>query len=487
LAKTNTHRAHAVAEDASLEVARGPGRSGNIEISAGRATENSRILTNSATSHAPPPARPVAEAGDRDARQLDGPILAAPRNDLSAIPRAVLRRLPPDPDGYGIGSAAGSDATVHAWDFLDDSPFRLATMPSGGDDVWGQPVVPTRLPAIDPVRLPAIDAADSAFPLSTHFLLAQRDAGESTDAATAADDGAEADGERSENEPIGREPPEDAERLFIRDTSLVLKPGAVQTELAGIYLMQEGLAVRVLPNDIPVLERVRGRLFLAPFSIRYGLCKDHEVFCTAPFGLSLLERDNVALQNTDDAGVMGDVTLGMVRQLPWHWKKGFTPAATFSVGVPTGARGLRSLSGNDASLGSGVWRLAGTLSFVESHDPVATFGGIGYQYQFVDYVQGVGIERGGGLNYYLGIGFAISDDFSVSCQVNGFYQDETKIDGVPVPDTDIETVSARFSIMRRLTRKSRIQPFVEMGLTRDASDFLFGFRFIHDEPCSTAP
>jgi hypothetical protein len=319
--------------------------------------------------------------------------------------------------------------------------------------------------------------------MSSHLLLAQRDSEGATDASAASDDGAGEDGERSEDEPIGREPPEDAERLFIRDTSLVLKPGAVQTELSGIYLLQESLVVRVLSNDVPVLERVRGRLFLAPFSIRYGLCDNVEVFATAPFGVSLLERDNIARQNVDDAGVMGDVTLGLVRQLPWHWKKGFTPAATFSVGVPTGARSLRSLSGNDASLGSGVWRLAGTLSFVESHDPVATFGGVGWQYLFVDHVGSVSIERRGGLNYYLGIGFAISDDFSVACQLNGYYQDETLVDGVPVPDTDIEPVSLRFSIMRRLTRKSRIQPFVEIGLTRDASDFLFGFRFIHDELC----
>jgi hypothetical protein len=300
----------------------------------------------------------------------------------------------------------------------------------------------------------------------------------------ASDDGSSGEGERSEDEPIGREPPEDANRLFIRDTSLVLKPGAVQTELAGVYLMQEGLSVAVLPNGVPVLERVRGRLFLAPVSIRYGWCHNLEVFATAPFGVSLLERDNAAQQNTDDTGVMGDVTLGLVRQLPWH-RKSFTPAVTFSASLPTGSSSLRSLSGNDAALSSGTWRLAGALTFVESHDPVATYGGIGYQYQFVDKVESYRIERGGALTYYLGIGFALSDDFSLSTQLNGYFQDETKIDSVPVPDSDIEPVSLRFSLVRRLTRKSRIQPFVEYGLNRDASDFLFGFRFIHDEtPCN---
>jgi hypothetical protein len=395
------------------------------------------------------------------------------------VPWSILRRLPPDPNGYDTDAAIGGPATPHAWDFLDDASFQLAAVPVDDNGVSVHHAVPTRLPPADVVWEPA-------FPQWSPLLLAQREADESTDPTAASDDESAADGERSSDEPIGREPPEDAERLFIRDTSLVLKPGAVQTELAGIYLMQEALAVRVLSSGNPVLERVRGRLFLAPLSIRYGLCENLEVFATAPFGLSLLERDNIAQQNMDEAGMMGDVTLGLLRQLPWH-KKSFTPAVTFSAGIPTGARALRSLSGNDASLGSGVWRLAGALTFVESHDPVATYGGIGYQYLFVDHVEGIRIERQGGLNYYLGIGFAISDDFSLSCQLNGYYQDETKIDGVPVPDSDIEPVSLRFSIMRRLTRKSRIQPFVEIGLNRDASDFLFGFRFIHDELCSDTP
>jgi hypothetical protein len=139
------------------------------------------------------------------------------------------------------------------------------------------------------------------------------------------------------------------------------------------------------------------------------------------------------------------------------------------------------LSAAHASLGSGTWRLASAMNFVESHDPVVTFGSIGYQYQFADDAGPARLERGGALTYSLGLGIAVSDDFSVSSQVSGYFQDETRVNGVPIPNSDIEPVSLRFSVVRRTSLQSRIQPYVDFGLNRDAADFVTGVRFIHDE------
>jgi hypothetical protein len=56
----------------------------------------------------------------------------------------------------------------------------------------------------------------------------------------------------------------------------------------------------------------------------------------------------------------------------------------------------------------------------------------------------------------------------------------TSIEGIQVPNSDREPVALRLALVRRLTLKSRVQPFVSWALTDDAPDYMFGVRFTHD-------
>jgi len=229
------------------------------------------------------------------------------------------------------------------------------------------------------------------------------------------------------------------------------------------------------------LERLRSRAFIAPFSLRYGLSKKMELFTAIPLGLSLFERDNVLTESHEEAGMLGDITAGFVYQVPKTRFQLPETAFNFSVTTPTSSSSVAALSGDQATLGNGVWKLGMGFNFVESVDPIVFFGGLGYQYQFAENNRGFRIQRGDAFNYYFGAGFAVSDDISVSAQVSGLLQDKTSVSGLVIPNSDIEPMSVRLGFMRRLSLKSRIQPSIDFGLTRDAADATVSLRFIHDE------
>jgi hypothetical protein len=198
-----------------------------------------------------------------------------------------------------------------------------------------------------------------------------------------------------------------------------------------------------------------------------------------PFGVSMFEYDSPVINVTDQTGVLGDISVGFARQLP-KWKEWPNATLTFNVTAPTGANNQQIFGDNEASLGNGVWRLSAMLNLVESVDPFVCFGGVGYEYTFAKEVQGLTLQYGDAVNAYFGVGMAVTDDISLSAQVNASFQDVTSIEGIQIPNSDREPVSLRLALVRRLTLKSRVQPFVSWALTDDAPDYMFGVRFTHD-------
>jgi hypothetical protein len=278
---------------------------------------------------------------------------------------------------------------------------------------------------------------------------------------------------------IGPRPPEDINRVALRGTSLLLKPGTFQYDFTALYVRQEQAAVGLLPGNIPVLERLRTRTLIAPMSLRYGWKENTELFAVVPFGVSMFEYDSPVINVTDQTGVLGDISVGFARQLP-KWKEWPNATLTFNVTAPTGANNQQIFGDNEASLGNGVWRLSAMLNLVESVDPFVCFGGVGYEYTFAKEVQGLTLQYGDAVNAYFGVGMAVTDDISLSAQVNASFQDVTSIEGIQIPNSDREPVSLRLALVRRLTLKSRVQPFVSWALTDDAPDYMFGVRFTHD-------
>ncbi len=362
---------------------------------------------------------------------------------------------------------------------------RLPAVPLGPDEEWSAASFadPQYLPLTGPGWNPAAAPATAPqYPAPIRFAQApeQGQPNPQPPAGSAGGSAAATDAERPQGDgTIGPRPPEEINRLALRGTSLLLKPGTFQYDFTALYVRQEQLAVGLLPGDIPVLERVRTRTLIAPMSLRYGWKENMELFGVVPFGVSMFEYDSPAINVTDQTGVLGDITVGFARQLQ-KWKNWPDATLTFNVTAPTGANNQQIFGDNEASLGNGVWRMGAMINLVESVDPFVFFGGVGYEYTFAKEVQGLTLQYGDAVNAYFGVGMAVTDDISLSAQLNASFQDVTSIEGIQVPNSDREPVALRLALVRRLTLKSRVQPFVSWALTDDAPDYMFGVRFTHD-------
>jgi hypothetical protein len=149
---------------------------------------------------------------------------------------------------------------------------------------------------------------------------------------------------------------------------------------------------------------------------------------------------------------------------------------------------LSSPNGNIAQTGNGFWNLSASLNMVRTYDPIVVFGGLGYRHDFPEDFFGREIQPGESFTFNYGIAFAISDDTSLTAQFNAIAQSETRVDGITIPNSNTEAMSLRLALIRRTSKRARIQPFVTFGLTDDATDVLIGMIFTQDIPsCCGVP
>lgn len=282
-------------------------------------------------------------------------------------------------------------------------------------------------------------------------------------------------------EPIGEAPPESVNRLLARNTSILLKPGAVQAEAGLTYTLQDLLVLGLLPDGTVTLDRVRREIAAVPFSLRYGWRENTELFGAVPLGLTWYQRDNFVWERRDSSGVLGDAVFGLIHQFPLPNQNLPDTTMTLSCMAPTGAYSLDPLGTDTATLGQGFWQVACAVNLAKAYDPVILLGGLGYQHQFGRDFAGFDIQPGEALTYYFGFGFSMSDDMALSCQLNGAWKDRTTINGIAIANSDRHPIAARIGLLRRRSLKDRVQVFVQAGLTSDAPDVTFGVQFFRDE------
>ncbi len=122
--------------------------------------------------------------------------------------------------------------------------------------------------------------------------------------------------------------------------------------------------------------------------------------------------------------------------------------------------GKRSEGYNPLNLGSGVWQMSSSLSFIKSSDPAAIFGTVGYNHSF-------GSEIGKNINYLLGVGFAVNPKLTLSGQFAGAYEFETKR----------EPMSFRAGLSYNSGLNQYIEPSVTFGLNDDATNTVINLSY----------
>lgn len=286
----------------------------------------------------------------------------------------------------------------------------------------------------------------------------------------------------SDSGPLG-EAPQSIEDLFISQSNVLLRPGETQVDVGFVYAWQEARRVAVVPvgggGTAIVLERIRARNLLVPTNLRFGLRDDLELFLSAPFGLSHTEQSDPLRLQTEDVGGIGDVSAGLQYQLVKQSKSRPDVTATLRLTAPT-TSGASSAMAVNSTLGRGFWSVQGELNFIKTVDPVVLFGRVGYRHEFEGRLVGLPAQTGETFNYSFGMGFAITDDLAVNAAVNGQWQGRARVGGQLIPNSSIEPISLQLSFSRRTAKLTRMQPFVELGLTDDAPDVVFGVFFIRN-------
>jgi hypothetical protein len=272
--------------------------------------------------------------------------------------------------------------------------------------------------------------------------------------------------------PIGQKPEDvgDIRKIFLRQSAVLLNPRQVEVEGAVDYQHTQAFAT---------ILNAKYRQFQIPLSVRAGLFNRGEGYITVPAAYArrdLAFADSVISHK--ELGI-GDATAGLNYELAPETASRPDIIASVALGFPTGSKPNEQ----GLSLGTGHWMATVGLQFIKIADPVALFGGFSYGHQFQaryfldDAVHKV--DPGEIAGYNFGFGFAVNENISLSAQVAGSYQSDTKADGKKILGSSKEPASLRSALTYRYSRGTYVEPSVTIGLDQDTPDFALGFSLTH--------
>lgn len=258
------------------------------------------------------------------------------------------------------------------------------------------------------------------------------------------------------------------------------------------------------------IENIKRHTFSDTFSIRYGISDNVQ----AEIGVPLLYRyDRYSKVGTgegegdshSESGGVGDVSISLsyqpiretdtnpalIANLSFKFKNGKSP---FNIDQYS----------DDLPLGSGYYAIKAGFNLVKTIDPVVVFGGISYSYNIKEDVDQIfeikdengtvtgykglsKVDPGDTISFNIGLGYAVSYNFSLGFQFIDDYTLSTKawiFDGTSGPEQKITVSnstlnSAQFKLTAgwAITDKRSINFGLGMGLTSDSPDYVFEVRY----------
>ncbi|MFZ7112995.1 MAG: transporter [Desulfatiglandales bacterium] len=273
--------------------------------------------------------------------------------------------------------------------------------------------------------------------------------------------------ESGQMRPVGQRPEdeEDIRRLFLRQSSVLLKTGEKELELGCYYL----------GNQLPAtIYNARFRQFQLPVALRLGILSRLEGFISVPLihaRQELTFADEGFCRKTSG---IGDTLLGINYEM--FRETAFWPdiVSSLSLRAPTGDEPDEE----GMSTGSGHWSGSLGVQFIKTADPVVLFWGLRYTHEFpATYFLNDGIHEvrpGETIDYNLGFGFAVNEKISLGTQISGSYQGNTRTDGGKISGSSREPVTLRSALSYRISRKTFIEPSLAIGLNDETADYVIG-------------
>lgn len=273
---------------------------------------------------------------------------------------------------------------------------------------------------------------------------------------------------------------------FLRGKKVLYKPGELELEFNLAYGQDTSVntfGFAPVTNASKSNAKSTNRSVDSSLTMRYGIAGDLEFTLAVPYGYFEHDADNqpfnevrdgegnldetlttAPVSHTNAVGV-GDVGGSLSYNV--FSESGNIPSVTLSLSsqVPTG--------NYNKGLGTGFWGVGGSISLVKTIDPVVFFGSLGYSAAFEER----GIDPSDQVSYSMGAGYSMNDRVSFSTSLSGRLTGRTEVNGIDRPGTSMDVHSLQFNTTIQLTKRLFIEPFIDFGLTKDASDFAVGLRF----------
>lgn len=278
---------------------------------------------------------------------------------------------------------------------------------------------------------------------------------------------AKADAQPAKDEKEVREEAEEAQRamdIFLREQRVLIRRGELWAELDSFYSTDSRDDFVGSGNSVS-LAKVKTNSVQSTLVLRYGLLNDLEADVRVPFVWAEQNIDfGVARQHREQIG-LGDVGASLRYQV-WHERAG-SPDIVLSLEG-------KAPTGDEPLLGTGHWNVGATIAVVKTFDPVVLFAKAGYNAT----LEARGHNPGDEVLYQMGIGYSLNERVSVSTQLNGAVVGSNKINGTTVRRSNLDIINLQFSVTAFVTRRLFVEPFVGVGLSKDAPDAVVGINIL---------
>ncbi|MDQ2805225.1 MAG: hypothetical protein M3Y41_22070 [Pseudomonadota bacterium] len=271
---------------------------------------------------------------------------------------------------------------------------------------------------------------------------------------------------------VGRPSDAPQETFVFRENAVTLQPRRAEISTEVGYVHSNGF----LQSD---------RAFTSATSLRLGLLDWLELNATVPAFATTRTRGIGPFQTQSrEVSGLGDVLLQANARV--HEQTAVTPGVVVSLGalLPTGAQpyDFRTYQPNPslpayrpdptdlsaAYFSRGAGGVVTNLQFYKTVDPLILFFGAGVRRLFTQRAQGHDVQPGLIYTYNFGFSFALSEKSTLGLQVIGSYENKLAVDGRAVPQSDLEPVVVRVSLIQRIFPQTWLEPALTAGLTSNA-------------------
>ena len=265
-----------------------------------------------------------------------------------------------------------------------------------------------------------------------------------------------------------------------------MKQGQWQLDVGFNYLIIDHpfTQLTVSGSTISAVDSLlRRRLMLVPIDVRYGLTDCMQLFANVPFGWTNTETASFESDNFLNQGGIGDTDFGFSYMLHKSGGQSCDPdiIATFDVTAPTGKGSFYDalFLSPQLTLGQGLWAASWNVLFIHTYDPVIFFYGFGTRHPFAREFDGQDVVPGAQYNYKAGVGFAVNEHVTFSTMLYGAYIAEPLVNGERVKGDMLEPIYLRFAVTIATKCHRIVEPFVNIGLTDDSANTIFGVTFTY--------